>query len=584
MKNLNLKTLICLVLALCLSLSVFAGCKKKEGEAPASSEPAITDTASDDIPEEEYEEYPDEYIEEEYYEEPFEEEAYDPTLTLDIDNTTVINPDFQGINFVHQLVNGMYDPEDRMYRKEQVDYELKTMETMRVGMIRSYYGASLSWDNNTKTYDWTKQNFQAFIQNCKDMQKIGVEVGITPTWHFGSFLEIRNEAELASNRPQFYNMGYCVPGDFEATMKNYRKFMTDSVLRFKAEGVNNVKYLFCFTECNNTFSGMLTDEEKAKPEFATSLQRRQYDKLIPLFDKAIKATDGSLKDAGLRDHYKIVAPCDNWRADDGSEPYSILVKYCVENLKDEVDIIGSHNGYDRSKEFTDDSYYDIPFENLSDPMERADSIDKPYWVDEYNASINVASDRLVKRANLANPYKGVAVATMTSALMNMGGVDTAFLWTLFDQQWPETNAGGEFDNGIHLHGYMPSLLESYSPRPGWYSVSLLSKYLGEGKVWQGGSAMGTGGSIYYSAMERNDGEITIVVSSYDVLDNDVRINFAKSLGGRTLYRYTYDPESVEPVASYEMLKPDSVARNVTTGFYDTMLSYTVAIYTTEKPN
>ena len=165
MKNLNLKTLICFVLALCLSLSVFAGCKKKEGEAPASSEPAITDTASDDIPEEEYEEYPDEYIEEVYYEEPFEEEEYDPTLTLDIDNTTVRNPDFQGINFVHQLVNGMYDPEDRMYRKEQVDYELKTMETMRVGMIRSYYGAPLSWDNNTKTYDWTKQNFQAFIQN-----------------------------------------------------------------------------------------------------------------------------------------------------------------------------------------------------------------------------------------------------------------------------------------------------------------------------------------------------------------------------------------------------------------------------------
>lgn len=572
MKNI-FKQLICLLLMLALSLGAFAGCKTKP-VADASSEPVIsTETEPEDTTSEESEE------EEEI---PVADDAWEDTLgelpteddsvyyeELRVDNTTVINPTFRGINAIHQLYNYMPDEFGRTYSEKQVQQELDTLEAMGLRMIRSYYGSSMAWDPVTQQHDYESPYMQAFYKNCKDMEEIGVEVGITMLWDLRGFLA---DAKSTTQGVGLSATGFVVPGDLEATAKGFEKFCEESVLEFKAHGVNNVKYLFCFTECNN----MLQDSSIGE----TTLEHRQYDKVYPIYDRAIKAVDQGLKNSSLRKQYKIVGPCDNWRADDGSEEYSRLVKYTAEHLADEVDIIGSHNGYDRSDDYTTDVFYDIPPEKLTDPMERAATVGKEFWIDEYNVAVTQYTVAEL-RGSHNNPWKGVALGAMVNSVMNMGGVSNLFLWTFYDQQWPgNTNGGGtsEFDNGVQVCGYLPTLLESRTPRAAWYSLSLLTRYVGQGEIY----ACEVGFGVYISAIKRTDGEWTVVVTNYNYEDTPVQIAFEKSMGGKDFYRHLYWAAGIEPVPGCEMIEADAVAKGVTDGFCDTLPGGSVAVYTTVK--
>lgn len=579
----KLKQALCIALALSLTVSAFAGCNKADTQ-DASSNPSDTavitpaDPEIEGAPEEEEVDLPEETITEttpmgDTTDDQWEDSTEDIDLTSDYDltvnNNKVINDDFAGVNVVHQLYNYMPDKYGRTYTDKQVAHELDTMEKMRIKIIRSHYGSALSWDNKTKTHDFESPYMQAFYKNCKDMEKIGVEVGITPQWSFSGFWRTPATAQGIN----INSAGWAVPDDIDASCKNFQKFMEDSVLAFKAHGVNNVKYFFCFTECNNSMK--LEDDGTEATD--TQLERRQYDKLIPVFDKAIRALDEGLKNVGMRKQYKIVAPCDNWRADDGSETYSRLTKHCVENLKDQVDIIGSHNGYSRLNEYTDDRYYNVPQEKQSYQVKEANDAGKPFWLDEYNVAVQ-DTQALPKRSSNRNPFKGVALGAMIAGVMNMGA-DSLFMWTLYDQAWPNNYGDGAFDKGVHICGYLQSLQETVTPLAAWYSLSLITRYVGTGKVFESEIMQ----PAYITAIERDDGEMTLVVTNNDVMESEMTIRFTKSLKGKTFYRYLYSAADIEPVSGNEMISADSVAKNVTTGFVDRLPGTSVAVYTTEKP-
>lgn len=567
---------ICLLLSLCICVAVFTGCHKEDEETPSSA-PSDTGTSSVDdsgstIDETDPVEEP---VNAEPEDDQWEELPEEPETSVDYEeltvlNTTPLNTGFRGINAIHQLYNYMPDKFNRTYNEKQIALELDTLQKMGVHMIRSFYGDSLAWDPATQSYDFESPYMQAFYQNCRDMEKIGVEVGVTAQWSLAGFL-----SEQAGNQ-QTVNLGvagFLVPGDFEATCRNYSRFMEQSVLAFQAHGVTNVKYFFAYTECNNTFVKTTQGE--------TTLEKRNYERLYPIFDGAITALDAGLKSAGLRDRYKIVGPCDNWRADDGSESdYSRLVKYSIEHLSDKIDIIGSHNGYDRNNEYVDDNYYDVPMEKLIDPMIQAKNAGKEYWVDEYNVAVNkygLSSYRLFNK----NPWKGVALGAMVNSVMNMGGISNIFLWTFYDQQWPNnTNSGEdtEFANGIQLCGYLPCLFESTTPYKPWYSCSLLTRYIGQGTTYDCEVSFG----VYLSAIQRTDGEWTVAVTNYNYEDTPIKISFEKSMGGKTFYRHLYDTNHLEPKPGNDMIGISAIAKNVTTGFYDTLPGGSVAVYTTVK--
>ena len=564
--------LICLLVALTISLGSFSGCNgtndtpQASSESVSSAESEKNDNTDTDTSSEETISSEGLPVDEEFLEELPEEDEEVVYEELKVDNTKIVNSNFRGISAIHQLYNYMPDVFGRTYSSKQIKMELETLKAMDLKMIRSFYGSSLSWDGEKGLHDFESEWMQAFYKNCKDMEKIGVDIGITMLWNLGGFLDTE---KISTQGVSLGGNGFVVPGDLEATAKAFELFCEESVLAFKAHGINNIKYLFCFTECNNTYSDDAVGE--------TILERRQYEKLYPLFDRAIKAVDKGLKNSGLRKQYKIVGPCDNWRADDGSEEYSRLVKYTAENLANEVDIIGSHNGYARSSDYTNDAYYDLPVEKLTDPLERAQSVGKEYWIDEYNVAINQYSAIEVRESH-NNPWKGVALGAMINSVMNMG-VNNLFLWTFYDQQWPNNTSGGgtsEFDNGVQICGYLPSLLESRTPRPAWYSCSLLTRYVGSGKVYASENAFG----LYISAIKRDDGEYTVVVTNYNYLESPVQIKFEKSMGGKNFYRHLYWASSIEPVPGCEMIEADAVAKGVTDGFYDIIPGGSVAVYTT----
>lgn len=564
-----LTQLLCLLVALVITLNAFAGCKATPESTQNSSKTTSSvnsensnESSQEDTSSEDEAPFEDDEILVELTDED-EELVYE---TLTVNNTQIINSNFRGISAIHQLYNYMPDVYDRTYSEKQIKMELDTLKTMDLKMIRSFYGSSLSWDGEKGIHNFESEWMQAFYKNCKDMEKIGVEIGITMLWNLGGFLDTE---KISSQGVSLGGNGFVVPGDLEATAKAFEKFCEESVLAFKSHGINNIKYLFCFTECNNTFNDATVGE--------TILEQRQYEKLYPIYDRAIKAVDSGLKKSGLRKQYKIVGPCDNWRADDGSEEYSRLVKYTAENLADEVDIIGSHNGYARSSDYTNDAYYDIPIEKLTYPLEQAKSVDKEYWIDEYNVAINQYSAIEVRESH-NNPWKGVALGAMINSVMNLG-VNNLFLWTFYDQQWPNNTSGGgtsEFDNGVQICGYLPSLLESRTPRSAWYACSLLTRYVGSGKVYSTENGFG----VYISAIQRNDGEWTVVVTNYNYLDAPIKIQFEKSMGGKNFYRYLYWASNIEPVPGCEMIEADSTAKGVTEGFYDIIPGGSVAVYTT----
>lgn len=594
MKQLTQK-LLCLLLALGLMTGVFAGCNKTEsGDAsspPATSSDAAGETADDTETESEEPSGEDDVDWDEDDTKADESEDSDSSLPelgteteddaeaqdVSVDNTTYLNKNFRGINFIHQLFNYMPDALGRTYTDKMVKLELDTMKKMRVNMVRSFYGCSLSYDATTQSYDWDSDYMKAFYQNCKDMEKIGVEVGITPQWSLSALMTGKSVNWQSVNSEMASYLVVTTDGngdpvvDLDATAKNFAKFMGDSALAFEAHGVNNVKNLFCFTEVNNLLRGYRNG--------ATAVEDRDYDALYPIFDAMVSAVDQGLKDVGLRKHYRIVAPCDNWDTEDDSEEYSRLVKYTIEKMRDKVDVIGSHRGYDRSSIYANDTYYDKPMEKLTDPMEQAAAAGMEYWIDEYNVAVEVYNyDE--KRVSEQAPFKGTAYGAMTNSLMNMGGINTAFIWTLYDQQWPGlTNKEGEFDNGIHMTGSLPTLMESTTPDPAWYALSLITRYLDQGKTY----ACEIGFSVYLSAIERKDGEITVIVTNYNYEDTAVNINFEKSLGGKNFYRHLYDANTIVPRPGNAMIPADAVAKDVTTVIRDNLPSMSVAVYTTEKP-
>lgn len=573
MKNSMLMRLICLALACSLALFAFVGCKGKTS-ADVSSEPSASvpedtveePTTSEDPSDEDWgsDEEPDDGLYEDMEEIETPTDSDDSVLkeTIDIHNKEIINDNFRGINYVYSLYQRMPDHLGRVYTEKQLKHEYDTIEKMGMSMIRSFYGSSISWDPVKQVHDYESEYMKAFYQSCKDMEKLGIDVGVTMSWDLKSFLQTK-----VSNKQcvDLYLNGYVVPGDMDATMRNFGKFVEESVLAFKAHGVNNVKYIYAFTEANNLYG--------------TTLATRKYEEVIPLYEKALIALDEGLKSSGLRKQYKIVAPCDNWR-NDGA--YSRLVQYTLENLADRADIIGSHQGYPTAAKYIEDFYYNHALDKLGGTMQEAMDAGKEFWADETNASIQGMLS--VKNANelrtiKEDPGRGVAFGAFVNGMLNSGGISNMLIWSLADQQWPgNLNNTTEFDNGVHLTGLLPNLMESTTPTPTWYAASMLTRYIGRGKIYNVTDAFG----LYASAIEREDGEITIVVTNYNFDETTFDLFFDESLGGKTFYRYTYEAAEIKPVPGNEMIKPDSIAKQVTTGFTDAVSGMSVSVYTTVK--
>lgn len=483
-------------------------------------------------------------------------------------NATPWNRNFHGINAVYHPFDFFEDKMGRNYTEKQLEIELNRLEQAGIRMVRSYYCSSLTWNPETKEHDFESSRMQDFYRFCLELQKRGIEIGLFATWSMKTLLvppekpdEIPCRASLA------VGYGIAVRDDLEASCRNYRAFIKNSVLAFERHGIHNIKCFFAFTECNNSF----VRESNAE----TMLEKRDYERLYPIYHAGIAALDDGLRDAGMRDRYQIVAPCDNWRNDQGGEPYSLLVRYTLQNLNNRVDVIGSHNGYDRADKFSDDWYYVIPKMKLQRCCDEVRAAGKEFWVNEYNVAVQAWNLEAI-RSTQDDPWKGTALGAMVASIMDMGA-SNVFLWALCDQLFTDcTTNNFEFDNGLQIVGYLPSLRESAIPHPAWYACSLIMKYVGAGTVYRCEQSAG----LYIGCIERDDGEWTFLVTNYNRLPVTFCVTLDRSIGDKTLTRYVYDPVAVTPDEQAEMIPVSGRLEHVTDSFSDQIPKGAVAVYTT----
>ena len=197
---------------------------------------------------------------------------------------------------------------------------------------------------------------------------------------------------------------------------------------------------------------------------------------------------------------------------------------------------------------------------------------KGFCFDEYNVVYNRDNSR---------DSMGAEIVTAAMGLMN-AGVQLSFVWTVFDQLWPNssTTNNDSFFDGEHRCGFMPTLFKSLIPHKAYYAFGLLSRYItGEGtKIYEGDFILRTGVTMSVSP----DGDITIVVVNEKPEKEEFNIEFEQALNDVKFYRHIFNPETCIPDEKAEMIGVDKVTEPITKFLTDTISAYGVIVYTTIK--
>ncbi len=199
-----------------------------------------------------------------------------------------------------------------------------------------------------------------------------------------------------------------------------------------------------------------------------------------------------------------------------------------------------------------------------------ENLKSEYWHDEYNVTFDKKSD----------PGHGVMLSLGQVAQMNGGG-KCSFMWTLFDQQWPNnhTNSPDAFEDGVHIHGLMPVLTKSLVPHPAYYAWGMVSRYTGgEGtKTFEGINLSNERVAMNINALP--DGNYTITVVNYGKTAQDVELKF-NTCFGRDFNRHLYDSATIVPDETATLPKTDKVFERVFDTICDNLPPMSVAVYTT----
>jgi hypothetical protein len=462
-------------------------------------------------------------------------------VTLSVNTGAVIQDNFLGVNAVYHGTSSL--PEANANGMTDA---LRTIEYDRVGgmnlhIARSWYRPQYTYGNNYYgTPDWNTTNMTALYSWLQEMKDRNIEVALQMGWWFGSDLYNGDGLGKAPNTTPTAN-----------DIGNFKHWVSDSLNQIvNVKGFTNVKYIVMFTEGNTDLYG------PAPSGYSTVNSGWAYYKAV------VTAVHEQLVTDGTHDLVKIVAgethPAPRW----------------VENIRDELasycDIVSSHE-YDFAGGAPQG--YSFWYNIAANIRSKCGAL--PYWFDEYG--------------NFDITYRGTAdygnfLAQANAAFIN-AGAQTSLLWILMDQQYPypiedygqgaSWNSTAEWVNGIQRWGLGNWLPQNRTPRPGWYSFALMSKYLGGPgtKVYQTTNS----GGIYISATKPTSNDWTVMVVNGNDSAQDITVNCTGAIN-KTLYRYLYNPNTIAPTSDAKLIGYDCVFSNVSTRLDDTMPAKGVAIY------
>ena len=479
-------------------------------------------------------------------------------VQLQIYNNKVITENFQGFNAVYHPYTYKKDQYGRNYTEEMATIEMDRIKTSGINIARGYYDASFAWDAVNKTWNWESDDMKALYRWCKELEKRGVDV-LLNHWFINHLYETYYSygGDGSGRREGTPHEGFLVKGDPKATLEKFADFMVETLKQLKAHGINNVKYISIATEPGSSWN---KDYKWPYDEYMDIQYEQLYD--------PVKAVNDALKEAGMRDQVQIVGPNET----DTTFKAEMLRRF-VKRSPDVFDVFTAHN-YE-SGIFTDLDCYTQWKDLIVPKMEIVG--DKPFVFDEYgwngegNANMRKTSG-----------FYGTRMAVAQMAMLN-SGVDGSFIWTLFDQQWPNnlTTNADNFENGLHRWGLAPTLLESSIPYKGFYSFALMGTYMGvEGSTIYAGDDT-TGYGVYAAMSVLPDGNVSIAVVNTNITPTDITLNLEKAIN-KTLYRRVYNPVTIQPTAAARQIQADAKFSNITTRLSDTVPGGGVVIYSSVK--
>ncbi|MCQ2449810.1 MAG: GDSL-type esterase/lipase family protein, partial [Clostridia bacterium] len=490
----------------------------------------------------------------------------DGSVTLTLDNSAPVQQNWQGANAVAQgfiYNNG--------YTDAQINTEISRMKSMGINMVRSYFdqtfNTSYSSTRNSLIYSYTSDRMQCLEQWLQTMKNNDIEVALNMSWAVSDIFEQPYTGYDGWNN----NSGNAIPNSFNAYYKKngrekaytlYGDWVNKSInYLINERGFTNIKYLILFTE----------------PGVSSYGNDNWVDYL-----KLVDSADSALKTGGNRNLVKLVGP--NIGMGDSTHFGGTVeedLQYFAA-LSDKLDIYSFHfyaphwpgsGGTNTMDDASTDNYARYT-EIFNRYVAFAESLGKPYWFDEFNYS--AGSGGIM--AQQEDPLMGTQYAQAIASAMN-SGVENALLWQLFEIKWPgRESSGWEFENGTHVIGLAPSLLESDVPYKPYYAYSLLTKYLGErgSTVYAGGGS----GGVYNAMVENPDGTKSIMVVNTGNAAKTVTTSFSNPLANESLYRVCYNPTLIYPDSSAEVIGADSIITGVSTTLTDVVPANSFVIYTT----
>ncbi|MBQ3546899.1 MAG: hypothetical protein IJA44_00285 [Clostridia bacterium] len=549
------KKIIALVLALVMVLGV-AGCGKyveTKVEVPADNS-----AAKDPV-----------------YETQTFTESDPEVLNLNVENNKVFNSKWNGVNAINQGFMFLPDEYGRNYSDAQIEEELKRMDDMDVGMVRSYMDAGFAFkerNGDQVIYDWDSERMQAFYKWLDAMEERDIEVAVNMGWGIGSIANATTQDHLKYTIPWYISGQLNIYSDMLDMYSDWVKLFIEEVIIKRGY---DIEYFVMFTEpyhFNEYTFYVAPGKKETKNAWEVTVD-------------VIQATDKKLKDEGLRDMVKLTGPQYGLSKDfyEG-ETLEEEINWWISRIDDYIDVYTFHwyiptwpgSGTINSAASVYDDNYDLWVYYFEEFVRIISKTGKPFWFDEWMYGGNAIE-------NQKTDFYAQQIAQTVIAAMN-SGVNSCIYWQMFEIVWPtRTDTGGEFKEGIHILGTAPSLYTSAIPYKLFYGYSLLTRFAGEfsnNKIYY---AEGENGVCLSMVEYEKDGKKyqNVIVVNSTSMEQKISINFKKSIG-KNMYRYCFDPVTIKPNTSAEMIDADKGFKNVDKVLQDTIPAGSITVYSTVK--
>lgn len=410
------------------------------------------------------------------------------------------------------------------YTQEQLNKCVEQLKNLNVSIVRCFaFQPGYAWNSTTNSWDWDTKYMRAFYEYAKTMYEndidiiINTTVGVVSGKQCGEPLPTTIGSTDAAVYPVFVGefiknvvQGNGLPEDYVG----YSKYLS------------NIKYFMYATEPNNGDNTEAADYDPANSE-----------RLIN-YKTVMQATHDYLTQEGLRNEVKFIGPNTVDHSSDAK-----TVKWAVENLDDYIDIYAAHSSYSRVEDMTANQYSHWQnFNRTCQEILLNNSIDKPFWHDEYN--IFMISAYGGYDASFNNPIHGTQLATAQLSMMQ-NGASSSLLWGLFDFKWTNSyrSSYNGYDRGFFKFGLAPSVLQFATPNdatvhPSYYAYSILGTAIKSGDTVYSGTV--SDNSLYTILLKHKNGKYSVVAVNNSSDSVAAKINLPNDANG-CYTRLIYNP-------------------------------------------